>query len=337
MNYYSYLFQAKHGSPSFWDFQGMNYPYYEHVIYTGTQPIQSWVISQLGLVDYGIGIMNVLMLISYPICSVFLYLIFRHYKVGIIWSIIAAIAITYLSPQLGRLTGHFALSYVSAIPGMWWLLIKCKNGNIKIWSLFSFLYLFAFFFTHPYLGMILCFLCLFYWIITFLFNRHEWKKTLGFICVQVVSPIVLFRVLMFVSDTHLNRIAEPAGFFNLYGNWSSVFMAHHGPMAGFTKAIGVRMPSWESWAYVGFSSMVFFAFGLFYLIIKRKSLPLKLIFKHDLFIYFLAAYAILIFAFCFPFKLHWMHWLTDYFGLLKQFRVLGRFTWIFYISCRGVV
>lgn len=337
MNYYSFMYQAEYGK-DLWTFEGMNYPYYEHTVYTGAHPVHAFIISKLGLQHYGIGILNLMMLLSYPIASVFLYLILRHYKVSVLWAIVAAIAITYLTPQLPRLTGHFALSYVFAIPGMWWLLLKCRHGNAQLWGIVSFFYMMYFFMTHPYLGMILVMLSLTFWFIAYLYNRSSWKDSAGFVAVQVVLPIVLFRTLMFVTDTHVNRIDEPGGFFNFFGGWASVFAPHHGPMADVSRSIGVRMPTWESWAYVGFASMLFFVYSVAYLIYRRKELPVKSIFRHELFMFFIAAYAILIFSFCFPFKFSWARWITDFFGTLKQFRVLGRFAWIFYyIFATGTV
>ncbi|MEX1002347.1 MAG: hypothetical protein WDZ35_09565 [Crocinitomicaceae bacterium] len=328
-NYYSYLFHAKHDA-SFWHFGGMNYPYYEHIVYTDAHPLLSWLIGQLGLASVGIGILNVLMLLSYPICSVFLFLIFRHYKVTHLWAIAAAVAITYMAPQLGRLTGHFALSYVFAIPMMWWILIQCRQGRPALWSVISFLYIMAFFFTHPYLGVILALFCAVYWLVVYAYNRGEWKNAVGFTTIQLITPFLLFRILVFTTDTHVDRIDTPGGFYNLFGAWSSVIAAPYGPLNEFVNWIGVRMKSWETWSYVGAATLLFFLISLVYSFVKRKTLPLRLLFRHELFQFFIAAYLLLIFSFCFPFKFEWFRWIPDYIGPLKQFRVLGRFSWIFF-------
>src|SRR6187402_724409 len=47
-NYYTYLFHAKYDS-DFWNFGGMNYPYYEHMVYTDGHPLLSLVIRAFGL------------------------------------------------------------------------------------------------------------------------------------------------------------------------------------------------------------------------------------------------------------------------------------------------
>ena len=78
-NYYTYLYHAKFDS-SFHEFSGMNYPYFEHVVYTDAHPLFSYLIGKLGLANYGIGILNSLMLLSYPIASIFVFKILRHFK-----------------------------------------------------------------------------------------------------------------------------------------------------------------------------------------------------------------------------------------------------------------
>lgn len=329
-NYYTYMFHAKHDS-GFWEFTGMNYPYYENVIYTDGHPLLSYLIGSLGLQNYAVGILNFLLLSSFPICSVFLYLILKNYRVESFWAIVAAIVLTFLTPQIFRFTGHLSLSYVFAIPGMWWILIKCNNARSgTLWAILSFLYVFSFFFTHPYLGIILSFFCLAFWFFVYITDRGLWKNAVGFVTVQLVIPFTIFRLLIFATDHHYNRMDIPAGFYNFFAGWGSILLPHHGPSATVGKMIGFRLNHWETWAYVGLPTIVFCLILIAYTIIKRKSLPFKLILKHELFLFFLAASAILVFSFCFPFKFSWFRWITDSIGPLKQFRILGRFAWIFY-------
>ncbi|MBK9190509.1 MAG: hypothetical protein IPM77_02855 [Crocinitomicaceae bacterium] len=232
-NYYAYLFHAKYDA-GFWNFGGMNYPYYEHIVYTDGHPLLSWLIGVFGLTEHGIGILNLLMLFSFPIAAFFLYKILIHYKVKPAWAVLASVAIAFLSPQVFRMTGHFSLSYVFAIPALWWLMIKCINGNKIKWSIVILLYMLLFFFTHPYLGMILCFFSLFFWMIKTISDRSEWKVNLLSVFLQVFFPILIFQLLVMMTDTHENRLGEPAGFFDFYASWKSVFVPHDGPLAYFT-------------------------------------------------------------------------------------------------------
>ena len=328
-NYYTFLYHAKFDS-SFHEFSGMNYPYFEHVVYTDAHPLFSYLIGKLGLANYGIGILNSLMLLSYPIASIFVFKILRHYKVRDWWALAAAIAITFLSPQIYRMTGHFAMSYVFAIPIMWWLLIKSYHTKKWIWSGVISLYMLAFFFTHPYLGIIMAFFSIVFWLVNMVKSRKEVLPGFTKILVQTVVPLLLFQGYISMTDMHLDRLSNPAGFFHFYANWNSLIIPHNGPIYELTSLIGVNNGAWETWSYLGFPTLVFTLVIGIHLYRIRKGFHLKTFLKKELSLFIIAAYLILLFSFCFPLKFDWMRWVTDLFGPLKQFRILGRFTWVFF-------
>jgi hypothetical protein len=328
-NYYTYLYHAKFDT-DFHHFSGMNYPFYEHVVYTDAHPLFSHLIGKLGLVNYGIGILNLFMLFSYPIASVFIFKIFRHYKVRNWWALAAAVAITFLTPQIFRLTGHFAMSYVFAIPIMWWLLIKSYTTNKWIWSGVISVYMLAFFFTHPYLGIILAFFSIVFWLVNMLKSRKEILPGLAKILIQTVIPLVLFQGYISMTDVHVDRLSNPAGFFHYYANWNSLIIPHHGPIYEITSAFSLSNGTWEAWSYVGFPTLIFTFVIALQLFRTRKEFHLKKFLKKELSLFLIAAYLILLFSFCFPLRFGWLRWVADLFGPLKQFRVLGRFTWIFF-------
>ncbi len=323
------MFHAKYDS-SFWDFGGMNYPFYENIVYTDAHPLLSWIIGKVGLVNYGIGILNLLMLFSYPISSIFLFKIFRHYKLPNNWAIIAAVVIAFMSPQVFRMTGHFSMSYVFAIPIMWWLLIKSINEKKFVWSLITTVYMTIFFFTHPYLGMILAFFSVFFWIAKMISDRKSALVYFARILIQIAIPFLIFQGGVLLTDTHVDRMATPAGFYHYHASWKSLLLAHHGPMNYLNHLFGWKVSNWESWSYVGLSTIVFFFIGIFYAFKQRKNLMLKKIANSEMGLFLIVAYLILLFSFCFPMKFDFMHWVADVIGPLKQFRILGRFSWIFF-------
>lgn len=328
-NYYALMFHAKYDS-GFTEFTGMNYPYFEHIVYTDAHPLLSYFIGIFGLEAYGIGILNLMMLMSYPIGAAFIFKIFRHYQVAVWWAIAASIAIIFLSPQVYRMTGHYSLSYVFAVPIMWWLLIKSYNTQRAIWSWMIVLYLLIFFFTHPYLGLILTSFVLAFWGLNAVLNNDRRKKSLTRILIQAILPIVIFQGIVFLTDTHQNRLSNPAGFFNYYASWKSLTIPHDGPLSHIAKTLQINIGNWESWAYIGFPTIVFTIIIGFYLFKTKKLVNYKTLKNKEVVLFFLASYFILLFSFCFPLKYDWMRWVTDLFGPLKQFRVLGRFTWIFF-------
>ena len=328
-NYYAYLFHARYDA-DFWNFGGMNYPYYEHMVYTDGHPLLSWLVACFGLADYGIGILNLLMLISYPICALFLYKILDHYGVKGWWAILAAIAITFMSPQAYRVLGHLSLSYVFAIPLMWWLIIQSLQSRRWLWSFVIMLYVLVFFFTHPYLGMILVLFGLFSWLVHTAWHRKLWKMNLLTVVFQLILPVIIFQGLVELTDTHENRIGQPSGFFQYYASWKSVFVPHDGPLNPLSSVLKIDIGNWESWNYVGFSTVIFASFILVYLVRQRKDIDFQKVLRSELAMFMLAAYLVLLFAFCFPLKYNFMRWVVDLIGPLKQFRVLGRFGWIFF-------
>ena len=333
-NYYTYIYHAQYDD-AFHHFSGMNYPYYEHIVYTDAHPLLSWLIGKLGLVIYGIGILNFFMLLSYPIAAIFLFKILRHYKVSSWWAVAGAVAIAFMSPQVFRLTGHFSMSYAFAVPVMWWLLIKHFSTRKWIWSVAIALYMLGFFFTHPYLGIILAFFSIVFWLVYMIVDRGKSAKKrmlegFGNILIQTIIPLVIFQGYVALTDVHIDRLSEPAGFFHYYASWRSLLVAHDGPLSPIYRHYDIRVGDWESWAYLGFSTIIFALIIGVYLIRKRTSIAFKALLRTELFLFLIAAYLILLFAFCFPLKFDWMRWVTDFFGPLKQFRILGRFTWIFF-------
>jgi len=331
-NYYTYLYHAKYDT-SFFDFSGMNYPFQENIVFTDAHPLLSYLIGKLGLADYGIGIVNVLMLISYPISTVFIYKILKHFKVNILWSICTAVALTFMAPQVFRLTGHFSLSYVFAVPIMWYLLIKTTTSKPLNWNVITSAYLLIFFFTHPYLGLILTVFALTYWLVYAWVNRKikgTIKQSLINIGCQVAFPIITFQLLVMFNDPHVGRLNNPAGFFDMYATLKSLLVAHHGPVLSIKPIFGLESGNWESWSYLGLSTMLFGLIVISYAVKNRKKIDFKSHFKTPLFIFFIAAFIVLLFAMCIPFRWSIFKWIVNLFGPLKQFRVLGRFAWIFF-------
>ena len=331
-NYYTYMFQAKYGD-NFWDFKGMNYPFYEHIVYTDAHPLLAFIVGKLGLADYGVGILNFLMLISYPIAAVLIHSLFKHYKVSSIWAFSAALSICFLSPQIFRLTGHLSLSYVFAIPLMWYLILKTEKYKGVLWPGMIFVTLLTFFFTHPYLGLILSVFGLFYALVFWVFNTAMWKELALKIAGPIFASIGIFQALIIVTDSHADRMKVPSGFFEMYGSWQSLLSPHHGPINLIREQFGLVQVEWETMTYLGLfvTAVLLFLVGFYFL--NRKEISLVKIINTPVGKMYVAGHLVLLFAFCFPLKFDFLRWIVEVFGPLQQFRVLGRFAWVyFYVS-----
>ena len=240
-----------------------------------------------------------LMLISYPISTVFIYKILKHFKVNLLWTICGAVALTFMAPQVFRLTGHFSMSYVFAVPIMWYLLIKTSSGSAIKWNIITSGYLMVFYFTHPYLGLILTVFALAYWLVDAWMNRKTKgtiKQAIINISFQVALPIVAFQVLVALNDPHVGRLNNPAGFFYMYATLKSLLVAHHGPILAIKPYLGLECGNWESWSYIGLGTMLYGLVILGYVLKNRKIIAFKKQVKTPLFIFFIASIIVLLFA-----------------------------------------
>ena len=108
-------------------FEGVNYPNGEHVVFTDGQIGVTYLLyllpESVGIGEYSIAIINLAMLLSIVVCSYFLYKIYLFYGVDENWAILFSLIGAFMSPQLSRIMGHFALAYGCVIPILWYLLL----------------------------------------------------------------------------------------------------------------------------------------------------------------------------------------------------------------------
>ena len=328
-NYYTYLFHANYGE-NFTEFNGMNYPYGEHITYTDGHPFLTNVIRVFGLGNYGVGILNMIILLSFPLCAFFLNKILLHFKSQKWISVLAAVAITLLTPQIFRINGHYSLSYSFAIPLVWWLLIRINETRKWIFSISLFTFVLITLFTHPYLGLINILFAFVWGLIVWLTNRKDYRVLLQTFFHSVL-PVVVFKVLINLTDTHVNRTDNPGGFFTNHGNWTAILSPYQGPLDKFYRNIlHFDAINWETSVYIGSGVTILAIVTLIVVLVKIKSYDVKSFLKSKSFLFFVTAFIILIFSFCIPFKYNWVKPLLEYIKPIKQFRALARFGWLFY-------
>jgi hypothetical protein len=340
-SYYSSAYHIKHDT-GFYSFKGMNYPYGEHYLYTDGYPAISNTIKLLSgifphISNYTIGIMNFIMLLSIIITAFIYYSIFKHFKLSNIGCVLSAVSVTLLAPQLFRMTGHFSLSFSFIIPLSWYLYILYRKTKRKyLHTLILSTAVFLWFFIHAYLGLIVVMFILTISIIDLLFdfrNTIKNKHKLFQIGIQTFLPVILFQLFMTLTDTHENRSPDPWGIWNYMATPNSVFV----PIVGYTRhildgIIKIGPQKWEGWAYIGLPSTFLFIFLIIYIFgntIRRKFRSIKESVNTEWMLYLIASIVMLLYSFGVPYKTG-MAFLLDWFPVLKQFRSLGRFAWIFY-------
>src|SRR5665213_2671334 len=110
-NIFTYLYHSMYGK-GYW-FDGMNYPYGEHIVYTDGQPVLSVLLTCFKGVTAGeaLTVLWLLIGLSYVLAILYLYKILSHFRVAPLAAMLFAGLIGIFTPQIVRLQGHYALSY----------------------------------------------------------------------------------------------------------------------------------------------------------------------------------------------------------------------------------
>ncbi|MEM6773176.1 MAG: hypothetical protein AAF597_21565, partial [Bacteroidota bacterium] len=124
-NYYTPWYHVAHDDAYFW-FEGMNYPYGEQPVFADAQPLLSNIIrfvsrNLVDVSDYTVGILNLALFFGLMWAAWLLFLILKRFRVEPVLAAVAASALTLLSPQMLKITGHYALGYAFVVPLVWYL------------------------------------------------------------------------------------------------------------------------------------------------------------------------------------------------------------------------
>ncbi len=339
-NYFTYASHIKENTLIQSDF--MNYPYGESFMYLDCQPLLTITLQWLSgpfpaIQNYTIGIINFLMIFSILLSAIFLYLIFNQLDVNKFLSAAGAFSIAVLSPQIFRVTGHLALSYSFFIPLTWYLFIKFTKSRYKLkWSLLILFNNLGWFFIHAYLGMIVSSFILLCFLFDYIFfERSRYSKFWQwlYISLQTFLPIIIFWLFITITDKHIGRTGDPFGFLEYTATFYSVFLPNHPPLRPFFENISIDQ-AWEGWAYIGAGTLftlLLFLINRVIRLFKKKSFADDSPLLNSQFIVpaLFSSFILLLLSMGYPFKWH-MEFLLDWFPVLKSFRGIGRFAWVFY-------
>ncbi len=336
-------YHAKYDS-TYTHFEGMNYPYGDHVVPAATQPIVSNTIKFISrnlvdIADYTIAIINFSMLLGILLCSFFLYLIFRRLELPTWYSIPVAIGVTFLAPQIHRMVAHYGLAHPEVLPILLYLLmgfdLRPRVGtSLLIGALLAFYSL-----IHFYYLALLGFVISFYFLFSFLY-RLRWNKLPRYLLhysVQIILPALGLFWWIKSTDDIADRNEFPWGFFHYRAYLEGVFTSQSQPYFRWINdhIIKFRWLDYESLSYVGLVAVVSFIILMLHWARQRfQVLPLALHERYDPFLnkIFFTAGAILLFSLGLPFIIPGLEGLLEYTGPIRQFRSIGRFAWVFYFT-----
>lgn len=344
-NYFTYASYIKNNQ-SLFNFEGMNYPYGEHFLYTDCTPLLSMIIRSISFIfpsitNYSVGIINELIFLSYVVCALYLFKIFDYLKIKPLISILFSIGITLLCPQIIRTLGHLALSVSCFLPmTIYFILIADKQTNKLKYSIYIFSLLTALLFTHAYLGIIsftLFFLHFSIKEVIQLIKIKKFKPNYLHVLASITIPLLLFNLFVIATDSHTGRTNNPYGIFSYYASIKSFLLP---TIKGFTPYIdsifhyeSTIWSYWESWAYIGVTAI--FAIHIYFIFFMKSIVQRNKINYRDhekeLLVLLIASFLIALYSMCLLYKTSFVV-LLDIFPVLKQFRGLGRFAWVFYFS-----
>jgi len=338
--YATYLYHINHDSTYSW-YQGMNYPFGDHVIPSDTQPLLAnsvrWISNNLmDIRPYALGIYNWSMPLGIVLCSLFLFLILA--RVGLPWwySVPIAVALTFMAPQWWRMISHFGLAHPEVLPILLYLLLlydERPSWRISAWIGLS---LFLFALLHFYYVAIMGMTIGLYFAFR-VWRGREWRQVplyAAHIALQVLLPAGILMWWMSMGAVS-DRTAQPAGYLLYLSIWESIFTSLSQPHWQWVNdhLIKIEQGDFEGYAYVGVVATLTTLFVLVRLPFGKFKRPaLEISGQHSGYFeaLFWAAALILIFSFGYPFVID--HWdgLLNYAGPIRQFRSIGRFAWVFY-------
>lgn len=350
-NYFTPWYHAKYDSTFTW-FEGMNYPYGDHIVFADAQPLLSNSIKIVGLGDYTMGLLNLFMIFSLIPTGFLLFKILQRWGLKHWTAAIAAATIAFLSPQILRMNGHYALAYTFVVPLIWYLVLRFWDSETKSRSLLIAAAVFLLAWIHPYYLMISVIFLSAFWLFQSLLDWRGMpltKRILHF-GLQVIVPSLVFFLILKLTDPITDRPSNPYGFEEFHASWRSIFL----PFAVFWESKFVSKMqsygdrSWEGIGYVGITGGILFVGficksvyelirtgiggGLSAIRSNFKLVSNKEIGESNRVLLtssVLAGLAIGIFSCGFPFSIK-PELMTMLFPPIKQFRSLGRFAWAFY-------
>ncbi len=341
-NYYTFIYHCLYGK-GIW-FDGMNYPFGEHITYTDAMPVFSVPVTYLrGIfpvsINFALTLIHLSMALAYILAIVFSYKILVSYKVKPMPAMLFAALLIIMTPQVDRIYGHFALSHACFLPMfIYWVIQYMRQHKLKF-ILYLFLLNLFYLFLHPYYVAIALVFSGFYCLGYLLFVGGnivaKLKQVLPVIAVPLAAIIIL-KVFMIITDPVTDRPEMPAGTMATITENTDIFYSPNSPLSTYLHdkiKIGKQPRLAEGSAYVGVSALLITFVSIVVLLVRRfakrkndESNTLAPVETPG--VWLTVAAGSLLLARGIPFI--WNPDLLNDLSVFRQFRSLGRFSNIYY-------
>ncbi|NDC39966.1 MAG: hypothetical protein EBZ77_00175 [Chitinophagia bacterium] len=329
-NIYTFLWQSMYGH-GYWH-TGMNYPYGEHLVYTDAQPLFSGLLSWFHPnMNTALGLMGMAIAIAY-VTGLLVTQRLLYNLTGRFWlSLVFASLISALSPQCLRISGHYALAYCCVLPLLTYHTLRYhQSGKLKYLFYLALLGVFAIF-MHPYYGAVLLVWGALYTLaLAMLPGEQKWLlqllKGLRLMAATTLG-FVAFGVVMKLTDPATDRPTVPYGTLQNCTHLADIFTSPYSPLWQPLHQQLAKHAYGEGYCYPGLAVLLLLPLAIY--LLRRPQLFNNFKVQPFPMPFLLMAAGALILAMGIPFIWH-MEWLLDYVSVFRQFRTLGRFSWIFY-------
>ncbi len=327
-NYYTLAYHISHDGNPFW-FDGMNYPHGEHVVFTDNQPLISGILWFLDVIlPIGSWISWILPLLL--IASMYLggWLIQKMLRTegGSPWvTALLGVGIIFLSPQWQRFSGHYSLAHGVVIPLVIFALWKWNRGEWRLRTTFWIVFLSGF--VHPYFAAMCSLFLVAFLLLQEIHRPSSDKPTRWLHTLRGAAPVLVFQVIMWITDPVTDRPQQPFGFLDYRATWRSVLLPLKEifPSSAEPWFEMAGPQSLEGSNYLGLVG-IFLGGALLIQVLRGRSMPQ---FEHRL---LLGGFPLLLLGLAIPFTFWEIPSTIENLIPIKQFRGIARFTWVFFYA-----
>ena len=324
-------------------FAGMNHPYGESIFMTDMQAgftlLWQWVHTHLfDICDYIPGLIHSTIFYLMPFATIFLYKILRKLGIPLVWSILFAILIAFLSPQLYRVRAQLSLPYPFLVPmAIYWFLDLYDRQRPMLRDLGYGFVLFFFTLNNAYTGMIASLTLVA--IGGLLLLSTDWRRGLR-IAIAGLAPLVLGYLVIRSTDPFVDRVDLQWGTFYYNTNLQGLLFPTGSLLRSYidtqndlpVQAVGKR-------TNLGLGNIVTWAIILGLLLVSIFQRKNRIPFDKRVFVMLLAGLAVLLYAANSALFPTMQPFVEKHLRTLLMFKASGRVAWITYylISVVGVV